>query len=290
MKYAVNIPHFGGCADARTLAALARDAEDAGWDGFFIWDHIALGWPDPVADATVALTAIALNTERIRFGALVTPLPRRRPAKFARETASLDRLSGGRLIVGVGIGLFAVEFENLGEPASLKTRAAMLDEGLGVLTGLWGGEQFTHNGEHYTVRDAHFLPTPVQMPRIPIWVAGMWPNKAPLRRAARWDGVCPIPRVTEDLGAVLTPGDIEEIVAYIMRHRESDAPFDVAAVGTTPGDEPSQAAETAAQYAKAGATWWQEMVTPHRFDWEWGPSPWPMDAMRERVLQGPPKG
>jgi probable F420-dependent oxidoreductase len=290
VKYAINTPHFGGCGDVRTLASLAHDAESAGWDGFFIWDHVALDWPDPVVDPAVALTAIALNTERIRFGALVTPLPRRRPWKFARETASLDRLSGGRLIVGVGTGLYKVEFENLGEAADPKTRAAMLDEGLEVLTGLWRGEKFNHSGEHYTVKDAQFLPTPIQTPRIPIWVAGMWPNKAPFRRAARWDGVCPIPNDTQNLEAVLSPGDIEDIVAYIRQHRESDAPFDVAVVGTTPGDDAARAAETVAQYARAGMTWWQEMVDPLRFGWEWGPSPWPMDAMRERILQGPPKG
>lgn len=220
MKYAINIPHFGACADARLLVDIARDAEGAGWDGFFIWDHIALGWPDPVVDPTVALAAIAASTERIRFGALVTPLPRRRPAKFARETVSLDRLSGGRLVVGVGIGLHGVEFEDLGEAADLKTRAAMLDEGLAVLTGLWRGQPFTHSGDHYTTREAHFLPTPVQEPRIPIWVAGMWPNKAPFRRAARWDGVFPMSSDTENMEARLTPDDIRDIVAYIQQHRE----------------------------------------------------------------------
>jgi alkanesulfonate monooxygenase SsuD/methylene tetrahydromethanopterin reductase-like flavin-dependent oxidoreductase (luciferase family) len=287
MKYAINTCMFGGCGDVRTLADLARLAEEAGWDGFFIWDHVALGWPDPVADTTVALTAIALSTGRIRFGALVTPLPRRRPSKFARETTSLDRLSGGRLIVGVGLGLFDVEFANLGEAADFKTRAAMLDEGLEVLTGLWSGEPFSHSGEHYTATEALFLPTPVQQPRIPIWVAGMWPNKAPFRRAACWDGVVPMPR-DSDLEITLSPEEVKEIVAYVGQHRQSDAPFDVSVAGDTPGDDPEVAAAIVGPYVEAGATWWQENLTPMRFGWEWGPDPWPMDAMRERVRQGPP--
>jgi len=289
MKFAINIPPLDDCADARTLADFAREAEDAGWDGFFIWDHIALGWPGAIVDPIVALAAIALSTERIRIGALVTPLPRRRPVKFARETASLDRLSGGRLIVGVGIGLFREEFDHLGEQPDFKIRGAMLDEGLEVLTGLWRGEKFSHEGEHYTVKDTQFWPTPVQEPRIPIWVAGMWPNKAPLRRAARWDGVYPIPRVTEEQELALTPEETKDAVAYVMQHREGDAPFDVISGGITPGDDPAKAAELIGPYADAGATWWQEIIHPTRFDWEWGPPPWPMDAMRERIRQGPPK-
>lgn len=294
MKYALNVPHMGSGADPRLLADFAREAEDAGWDGFFIWDHIALPWPDAMADVTVALTAIALATEKIDFGALVTPLARRRPAKFARETASLDHLSGGRLVVGVGLGEFAPEFDNLGEEGDPRTRAAMLDEALAVVTGLWGGGDdvtatFSHHGPHYTVVDAQFWPKPVQQPRIPIWVAGMWPNKAPLRRAACWDGV--VPGAASGDMRMLTPGEFREIVAYVNAHRpDPAAPFAFVAYGSTPGDDPAEAARIVTEYAEVGATDWQEGLYPNLFGWEWGPDPWPLDAMRERIRQGPPTG
>jgi alkanesulfonate monooxygenase SsuD/methylene tetrahydromethanopterin reductase-like flavin-dependent oxidoreductase (luciferase family) len=244
VKYELNVPPMGSGADPRLLADFAREAEDAGWDGFFIWDHIALSWPDALADVTVALTAIALATEKIDFGALVTPLARRRPAKFARETASLDQLSGGRLIVGVGLGEFAPEFEHLGEEGDPRTRAAMLDEALAVVTGLWSGDDvttpFNHRGEHYTAVDANFWPKPVQQPRIPIWVAGMWPNKAPFRRAACWDGV--VPGAASGDMRVLTPGEVREIVACVNAHRpDPAAPFVFVAYGSTPGDDPAEA-------------------------------------------------
>ncbi|MEC8962832.1 MAG: LLM class flavin-dependent oxidoreductase, partial [Pseudomonadota bacterium] len=193
MKYAINIINFGDCGDAATLAELTRTAEDVGWDGFFVWDHIAWdGRIMPMVDPWVALTAIATSTNRIRIGAMVTPLPRRRPWKFARETVSLDCLSSGRMIVGVGIGDALAEFKNLGEVADPKTRGAMLDEGLQVVNGLWSGKAFSFVGEHYTVKDAQFIPATLQQPRIPIWVGGKWPNRVPFRRAAQWDGVFPI--------------------------------------------------------------------------------------------------
>lgn len=289
MKCAVNMINFGDCGDAQVLAALAQEAEEAGWDGFFIWDHVALDWFNaPFADVTVALALIALQTSRIRFGAMVTPMPRRRPWKFARETVSLDHLSGGRLIVGVGLGVTEAEFANLGEPPDFKTRAAMLDEGLQILEGLWSGESLTFEGQHYSVKDAQFLPTPLQRPRIPIWVAGMWPNKPPFRRAARWDGVFPIP---QDLSpdAMLTPDDVKAIVAYVYQHRSSDAPFDVSVGGVTPGDDAEQAASIVAAYADAGVTWWQEAVHGMRPDLAGRAetSSW-LDAMKWRIRQGPP--
>jgi len=287
MKYALNTINFGDdCGDARTLAALAREADEAGWDGFFIWDHIALPWREAMADATVALTAIAMSTGRIRFGAMVTPLPRRRPWKFAREMASLDRLSGGRLVVGVGIGNSAQEFDDLGEAADLRVRGAMLDEALAVITGLWHGEPFSYQGEHYTVQEACFTPTPIQQPRIPIWVAGLWPGGAPFRRAAQWDGVMPVRR-DFDPNKTLSPDDVKTIVDYIRVHRTSGGPFDVSHFGRTPGDDPARAADIIGAYAEAGVTWWHEDATPLRFAQSALPA---LDAIRERIRQGPPGG
>jgi alkanesulfonate monooxygenase SsuD/methylene tetrahydromethanopterin reductase-like flavin-dependent oxidoreductase (luciferase family) len=152
MRYAINVPNFGDYADARFVADLARRAEQHGWDGFFVWDHInsAMGRGMPMGDPWVILTAVALATERIRIGTMVTPLPRRRPWKVARETTTLDHLSGGRLILGVGLGTPAdAEFASFGEVPDIAERARKLDEGLEVLTGLWGGEPFSFVGEHY---------------------------------------------------------------------------------------------------------------------------------------------
>ncbi len=287
MKFAVYVPNFGPYGDARVLADLARDAENAGWDGFFTWDHIAGGgrWPDRMVDVWVALAAVALQTTRIRIGALVAPLPRRRPWKLARETVSVDHLSGGRLIFAAGIGGGEAEFEHLDEQADPRVRGAMLDEGLDVLTGLWRGEPFSYDGAHYQVRDTLFLPPPLQQPRIPVWIAANWPHPRPLERAARWDGVVPGFGLRQD-------DDLDKLracVRTIRDQRASDEPFDVTFSGRpTPGDDPVRAAEMVAPYAAAGATWWLEMLTPVIYGGRWTDEVWPVEALRERVLQGPP--
>jgi probable F420-dependent oxidoreductase len=286
MNYGIYLPNFGPYGDARVLADLAHDAEAAGWDGFFLWDHIA-GHALDFVDPWVALTAIALNTQRLRIGTTVTPLPRRRPWKIARETVSVDHVSNGRMTLGVGIGLGAAEWDDLGEETDLKTRGAMLDEALEVLAGLWSGEPFDYEGQHYRVHDAHFLPRPVQSPRIPVWVGGFWPNQAPFRRAARWDGMFPLFKTAPD-------EEEEELrqlraaVAYVQARRERETPFDVICTGVTPGDAQEAAAETVARYAEAGATWWLECLIPFRFGAGFEDT-WPVEALRERVLQGPPE-
>ena len=181
MLYAIDSPISGDYSDPRLLGELAHLAEQSGWDGFFIWDHLSIDGMQPVVDPWVALSVMAARTERIRIGTAVTPIPRRRPWKLARETVSVDRLSGGRLTLGVGLGEPAdSEYERFGEDGALRTRAAKLDEGLDVLTGLWSGEPFSYQGEHFRVDGACFLPKPVQRPRIPIWAGGQWPNRAPL--------------------------------------------------------------------------------------------------------------
>jgi alkanesulfonate monooxygenase SsuD/methylene tetrahydromethanopterin reductase-like flavin-dependent oxidoreductase (luciferase family) len=286
MQYGIHVPQFGDYADARRLAELAQEAEAAGWEGFFLWDHITTEWPDRVVDTTVALTAVALSTQRIRFGPLVTPLVRRRPWKVARETASLDHLSGGRLVLGVGLGDSADEFQHLGEAGERKVRAAMLDEALEVVTGLWRGEKFHHQGQHYHITQGWFMPPALQSPRIPIWAAGVWPNKAPFRRAARWDGIFPLWK-EQRFDQMMPVEHVKEIVAYVRDQRRSDAPFDVAHWGITPGD-PAQAAAIVTPYAGAGVTWWLENVSPWRWGWEWKGA-WPLEAMRARIRRGPPQ-
>jgi alkanesulfonate monooxygenase SsuD/methylene tetrahydromethanopterin reductase-like flavin-dependent oxidoreductase (luciferase family) len=212
MYFAIDTPNFGDFADAQVLADLAREAEQAGWDGFFLWDHIGAGWEVPIGDPWVQMAAMAMTTERIKLGTLVTPVPRRRPWKLAREAVTLDQLSNGRLILGVGIGGDSGhEFSCFGESPDDKLHGAMLDEGLDVLTGLWTGEPFSYQGAHYRIDGARFLPTPVQTPRIPIWVAGIWPHPRPFRRAARWDGVCAL---KADEGT-MTPADFRPLTRLL---------------------------------------------------------------------------
>lgn len=295
MRYGVTLPNFGHFFEPRSLATVARDAEEAGWDGFFLWDHVFFGL-FPTVDPWVALAAIAMSTDRVRIGPLVTPLPRRRPLKLAREAVSLDHLSGGRLTLGVGIGDFPWEWEHLGEEADLRARGAMLDEGLELLTQIWSGRPVAHQGAHYTVhvRDlpghdqpAHFEPPPVQSPRIPIWVAGIWPNKRPFRRAARWDGVVPL-KQGFNLGETMTPDDLREIASYVREHRTQTGSFDVVMGGHTEGTDRRRDAEAVAPYQEAGATWWLESVSPFDFGWNWQ-GPWPAEAMERRIRAGPPR-
>jgi alkanesulfonate monooxygenase SsuD/methylene tetrahydromethanopterin reductase-like flavin-dependent oxidoreductase (luciferase family) len=293
VRYGVSIANFGSDISPQRVAELARVAEDSGWDGFFLWDHLLAFAPGsmPLVDPWIALTAAAINTSRIRFGPMVTPLPRRRPTNLARQTASLDQLSGGRLILGVGSGALPYEWEYLGEESNPKSRAMMLDEALEMLTGLWSGEPFAYSGAHYRIGgvppdtnwQAIFYPPPIQRPRIPIWVAGTWPAKPPFRRAASWDGVCP---TTAD--GTLTPVDVRDMVRYLAVHRTSGEPFDVVIAGETPGDDPPQAGATVEAYEAAGATWWIEGLNPWRFGWT-GNGAWPGAAIQARIRQGPPR-
>lgn len=277
MQFAINIPNVG---DARPLAELAHEAEDSGWDGFFIWDHIGGDSEQviPMADPWITLTAMAMTTSRIKLAAIVTPLPRRRPWKLARESVTLDRLSQGRLILGVGIGsdVFIKEYSSYGESTDDKLHAAMLDEGLDVLTQLWSGEKVNYSGQHYQIHDALFLPTPLQQPRIPIWVAGFWPFKKPFRRAARWDGICPLKHPDQ----LMSPDDMREMLAYIRQFRTQDGPFDVLATGNTSGTEHQKDRDLIMPYAEAGATWWQEGFLFHEGE---------LEAVRKRIRQGPPR-
>jgi alkanesulfonate monooxygenase SsuD/methylene tetrahydromethanopterin reductase-like flavin-dependent oxidoreductase (luciferase family) len=261
VKHGISIPNFGTFADIHGLTQLAREAEENGWDGFFLWDHLNEP-PQPTLDPWVALAAIAAATERIRIGTMVTPLARRRPWKLARETVSIDHLSGGRLILGVGLGgMPREEHARFGEEADDRVRARRLDEGLDILTGLWSGEPFSYQGEEYQVDNAAFLPRPVQQPRIPVWVAGVWPNRRPFRRAARWDGVVPAkaPASPNAWPQVLMPNEIPAMLDYTLRYRDTDATFDVVMSAYMPPD-PAQARDLMNSFAAAGATWlleWQ---------------------------------
>jgi len=268
----------GPFSDPRLIADLARAAEDAGWDGCYVWDHIQFRHSDPVGDPWVTLTAIALATRRMRIGTMVTPLFRRQLSKLARETATLDHLSGGRLVLGVGSGsdLFG-EISTFAGPMDDRVRAEMLNEGLTILIGLWTGADFSFEGKHFQVRNARFLPAPLQTPRIPIWVAGKWPRKPPFRRAARYDGAVP---VIGDLKISLSCDEVRELIAYVARFRSSDSPFEVVVSGSTAGTSADQDHEIVAPYASAGATWWLETFVP----WQYSPQ-----QVRRRINCGPPR-
>jgi alkanesulfonate monooxygenase SsuD/methylene tetrahydromethanopterin reductase-like flavin-dependent oxidoreductase (luciferase family) len=283
------VPNFGaGFGDAAPLAELAREAEAAGWDGFFLWDHVAPDPRLPTVDPWIALAAVALATARLRLGALVTPLPRRRPQVLARTAVSLDRLSGGRLVFGAGIGSGRPsEWAAFGEIEDPKLRAEQLDEALEILVGLWSGEPFRFRGRHHRVDEARFLPPPLQQPRIPIWLAAYWPNRRPLRRAAGFDGVFPLFRRQEP--AAEQPRLLAEAVAYVRAQRRGGGPFDVVhCEPPLPKGGESAARERVAAFQAAGATWWLERLTPEDLGGDWLDR-WPGAAIRERVRRGPPR-
>lgn len=274
MRFAINVPNFNEFSDARQVAELAYEAEQEGWDGFFIWDHINYNTGSaespPMADPWIELTAVALRTQRIQFGPMVTPLPRRRPWIVAREAVTLDHISNGRLILGVGLGGDGYrEYSGYGEVSDPKLHGAMLDEGLEIIKRLWSGEEFSYEGQHYHLSNVRALPTPLR--RIPIWVAGFWPNKKPFRRAALWDGIDPLMR-----GREMTPEDLREVIAYVRAQQVQKKPFDIITTGLT-GDI-SQTRDILAAYAEVGVTWWQE-----GFDWHNT-----IEQVRLRIRQGPP--
>lgn len=273
MQTAVYAPTFNDYGDPGRLVELARVAERAGYDAFFVWDHLAI---EPagrleLVDATVVLAAIAQATTRIRFGAMITPLARRRPWKLAKELNTLDRLSGGRAMLGVGLGEpAAVEFGSFGEDPDPRTRARRLDEGLAILDPLLRGVTVDHSGEFYRLSGATLAPGSLQSPRLPIWVAASLPARAGLRRAARWDGVFPIkmPQAIIE-GTVahadwrewwLSPAELAEVNAFVRGLRTADGPYAFTATGRATGESPAAARALLADYLGAGANWWIEWV------------------------------
>jgi len=281
VRYAFVLP--GG--DPLTCAALAAEAEAAGWDGIFVPDCISIETadvpPSPAYDPWVTLAAMAMRTRSIRIGTLVTPVPRRRPWKLAQEAVSLEHLSGGRLTLAVGLGAAQDDggFSKVGEPLDLRTRAELLDEGLELLAGLWTGQPFTFHGAHYQVEGLTLLPRPVQSPRIPVWVVGVWPRPKSMLRALRWDGV--VLQKGDGSAGRPSPGDVAAMRAYAESHRKSDLPpVDIVVEGETPVLDARESGAVTRSYAEAGATWWVES--------RWA-SPDPLVDAHDRIHAGPPR-
>jgi alkanesulfonate monooxygenase SsuD/methylene tetrahydromethanopterin reductase-like flavin-dependent oxidoreductase (luciferase family) len=287
VRFSINIPNFGDFADARTVATVAEAAEQAGWDALFIWDHVVHDKRErqgqAFGDPWMLLTVAALATSRLRVGTLVTPVARRRPEQLARQVATLDALSGGRVIFGAGLGgPIEDEFGSFGEPTDPVILAERLDEGLELLQRYWSGGPVDHHGRHYQVRDVTLLPASVQRPRPPVWIGGFWPHRRPMRRAARWDGAVPL--FTEARHGHPPPVDqVRELVTYLRQQRrdQSEIPFEIVVGGASPGD-PGRARELIAPLADAGATWWDERQLQSSQDiHRAGP-------VLRRVHQGPP--
>ncbi|MEP6981122.1 MAG: LLM class flavin-dependent oxidoreductase [Nakamurella sp.] len=270
------------CGDAADVAGLARDAEDAGWDAIFGWEPV-FG-----VDAWVALTAAAMTTSRIGLGTMLTPLPRWKPWDLASVTGTLDRLSGGRVILGVGMGAVTQSWTAFEPDQGRAVRAELMDEGLDILFGLWAGQPFRYDGRHHTVRppEAMVPPPIVSRPRIPTWCVGLAGARRSMLRAARCDGL--LPNFRQDDGSA-GPGDLRrwaDVVAELTALRAElgrTEPFDVVAEGTADLSDRARAVSEAQAYADIGATWWLDA------DWTAPPTDDPVAALRQRVLAGPPR-
>jgi alkanesulfonate monooxygenase SsuD/methylene tetrahydromethanopterin reductase-like flavin-dependent oxidoreductase (luciferase family) len=293
LRRGLAVPCFAD--DPADLVQLGVGAERAGLDGYFLWDHLVHadsgeGLP-PIVDPWQVLAVVAARTSRIKLGTMITPVARRRPWKLAKEVTTLDLLSGGRVILGVGLGDPAhAEFGLFGEPTDRRVRAELLDEGLDVLAGLWSGQPFSHEGKHFTVGPVRFSPSPVQRPRVPIWVGGILPrsgllaraarrvagmhsSSGPVARAARWDGFVPIhPGRPGDRATV---GEIAAARDKIAGLRGTTAGFDIAVWGEL--DTAGRVAARLPAYRDAGATWWLESP---------GSPPGWLDVVRERLQHG----
>ncbi|WP_433214275.1 LLM class flavin-dependent oxidoreductase [Dactylosporangium sp. CS-047395] len=245
MRFGIDVCTLGEFAEPALVVDIAVAAEAAGWEALFVWDHLAFAWGMPSADPWVTLAAVAQATSDLRIGTAVTPLPRRRPQVVASALTTLDRLSRGRAVLGVGIGGVDVEYTAFGESADLKSRARLLDAGLETVAGLLGGQ---------SVDGVTLAPLPIQQPRPPILVGGA--GRAALRRAARWDGWLAAGD-DEDGSMTTSPAEIAAAIELIRQQRDPAAgPFEVVLVGASRGpDDP-----LLAEYADAGVTLWLEHI------------------------------
>ncbi len=278
-RFGLGVPNGGDFADPLRLADLAREAEQAGWDGIFIWDHVIRREPwTPMVDPWISLSAMAIATNRILLGPMVTPLPRRRVSNVARQTATLDVLSGGRLRLGVGLGAPPEEFTRFGEDADPKVRARKLDESIDALELLWTGEPVSYRGEHVVADGVQFTPRPVNG-RVPIWGAGTWPGGAPFRRAARLDGIWPYAPAGMHLDVRAFTACLHQVNMHRTELGRSNEPFDACFVDRSTGPDDRRVLEHIDSLVSGGMTWWIESLDEPSVSFE---------RHRARVAAGPP--
>jgi alkanesulfonate monooxygenase SsuD/methylene tetrahydromethanopterin reductase-like flavin-dependent oxidoreductase (luciferase family) len=273
VRFGLSVATLGDFGDPRFVMRLAQQAEAAGWEALFVWDHLAYVWGVPAGDPWVILSAVAASTERLLIGTAVTPLPRRRLQVLAQTLVTLDQLSEGRLILGVGLGGVPEEYGAFGEPEDAGVRASMLDEGLPLLDRLLRGETVTHAGEHYTLQGVTLQPHPRQQPRPPIWVGGE--SGPALRRAARYDGWV-FGADDESATNVKSPAQVAQLISRLRRRRTENGPFAVAMTAVSAPDD----GELVARYAAACVTWWLESIHGLRGS---------QAEMEARVAAGPPR-
>jgi alkanesulfonate monooxygenase SsuD/methylene tetrahydromethanopterin reductase-like flavin-dependent oxidoreductase (luciferase family) len=273
MKY--GFIFFGG--DARQAAEYAYEAEKAGWDGFFVPDA-PYGF-----DPWVMLTAATMRTERIKLGTMLTPVSRRRPWKLASELMTLDLLSGGRVILGVGLGAVDTGFAEFGEETDRKVRAELVEETLDIVKKLFENKPFSYKGKHNQLKPMKFLPDLPKgyKPSVTIWMVGAWKREKSMARAIQYDGL--LPNVIGDKGAsgAYPPETVREMRAYIDQHRTLTTPYDIVVESTTPGDDPKKAADKVRPFAEAGATWYLEAM--------WDVKNNSLAGLLKRIQQGPPR-
>ena len=274
MKYAIALPY----GSARMAANLAQLAEQSGWDGVFLGDAI---WCE---DPMIGLAAAAMSTHTIRLGTMVVPVPLRRPWKLASESVALDHLSGGRLTLGLGAGAIWMGWHAFpDEVTDTKARAQMLDETIDILDLLYQRKPFDYDGQYYHLKltlldEQYYPPKPVQQPRIPLWVPGIWPRMKSMRRILKCDGLFPQKMNPKGELEPVTPDDLRQMKAYIDANRSLTTPFDFVADGKTEGLDQPQIKEKLQGWAEAGATWWVEGM------WEASE-----EQAAERIRLGPPR-
>lgn len=273
LKVGMAIPY----GSARTAARLAQEAELAGWDGIFVGDAI---WCE---DAMIVLTAAAANTSRIRLGTMIIPVPLRKPWKIASESIALDHFSGGRLTLGLGAGAVWMGWHAFpDEVTDMKARAEMLDETIDILDRLYQRQPFDYDGKHYHLKLTqldiqYYPPRPVQQPRIPLWVVGIWPRMKSMRRVLKCDGLLPQKMNAAGQFEEVTPEDIRAMKAYVDANRTLTTPFDIVVEGKTGDLARTEARAKLAEWTDAGATWWIEGL------WESSE-----EEVIQRIRQGPP--
>ncbi len=272
VKYGLTMASAGASGDAHTMSELAHIAEESGWDAVFLEDYIV--WQShpevPTYDPWITLAAMAMRTQRIRLGTMVTPIARRRPWKLAQELVTLDHLSKGRMILGAGLGdtgesiATDISFARFDEMLDPKLHARMLDEGLEIITRVWLGEPFSFEGEFYKIHDIQILPRPIQLPRVPIWVGGGYPNRGPVARALRWDGAC----MYKQRGHRMQPGDVRTLRELVIDQRGTADGYDITVGGAPRWEDENKQLSYLESVAAEGATWWIEYISPDSGDFE----------------------